>query len=117
MENTNEKFLTEEKQNNRKFNLIFVGIILFISFLLQIILFIKAPASIWMDEAYSLNVIRQSWAKMWAALIKDVHPPLYYLIIKSASCIVGYRFRLFKFLSALPIFFNAYMDCYSCFKR
>ncbi|MGN0194674.1 MAG: hypothetical protein ACI39G_06160 [Pseudoramibacter sp.] len=104
MENTNEKFLTEEKQNNRKFNLIFVGIILFISFLLQIILFIKAPASIWMDEAYSLNVMRQSWAKMWAALIKDVHPPLYYLIIKSASCIVGYRFRLFKFLSALSIF-------------
>lgn len=96
--------LSKEEQENRKFNIIFIGIILFISLVLQLLLFIKQPVNVWGDEAYTLTLIKNSWHNMWNIIINDVHPPLYYIILKTATGIFGYKYRMIKALSALPIF-------------
>ncbi len=41
--------------------------------------------SLWLDEALSLNWTRLPWAKMMARLIVDVHPPLFYIMLRSFS--------------------------------
>lgn len=38
---------------------------------------------IWVDEAYTINFIAPSYSEMMKLLAEDVHPPLYYLIVKS----------------------------------
>ena len=37
---------------------------------------------IWVDEAFSLNLIKHSYAEVISLTAIDVHPPLYYLILK-----------------------------------
>lgn len=95
---------SKEEQENRQFNIIFIGVVLLISLLLQILLFIRQPVNVWGDEAYTLILIKNSWHNMWNIIINDVHPPLYYIIIKMATSIFGYRYRMIKAISALPIF-------------
>ena len=45
------------------------------------LLFIWVPP-LWYDENFSLVVARLPWAQFWQAILGDVHPPLYYLIIR-----------------------------------
>lgn len=40
--------------------------------------------SIWTDEAFSLQMIRYGYGKMVGLTAQDVHPPLYYFILKFA---------------------------------
>jgi uncharacterized membrane protein len=44
---------------------------------------------LWYDEAYSGILVRQDWSTMLAMIREDVHPPLYYLILKIWSNIFG----------------------------
>lgn len=37
---------------------------------------------LWYDENFSLIVARLPWSQFWQAILGDVHPPLYYLIIR-----------------------------------
>lgn len=41
--------------------------------------------SLWLDEALSLNWTRMPWDKMMARLIVDVHPPLFYMMLRGFS--------------------------------
>ena len=41
--------------------------------------------SIWLDEALSLRWISMPWAEMMDHLIADVHPPLFYIVLKLFS--------------------------------
>lgn len=41
--------------------------------------------NIWIDEAFSLALTGHSWSDMLAIAATDVHPPLYYLILKSLT--------------------------------
>ena len=38
--------------------------------------------SIWYDEVYSLNLVKGNFAQIVSGTAQDVHPPLYYLILK-----------------------------------
>ena len=48
---------------------------------------------IWVDEAFSLSMIKHSYWKMIQLTAQDVHPPLYYIILKF---LVDGFFRLFQ---------------------
>lgn len=53
----------------------------------------------WYDEAFTGVVIRQSWQSMMSALISDVHPPLYYFLVKAFAAPYSYSvfgMRLFS---------------------
>lgn len=44
---------------------------------------------VWYDEAYSGLLVRQSWPDMFALIRADVHPPVYYVILKSWVAVAG----------------------------
>lgn len=46
--------------------------------------------SIWFDEAYSSYLIRGNFADIWNATAFDVHPPLYYFLLKIWSVFFGH---------------------------
>jgi hypothetical protein len=44
---------------------------------------------LWYDEAFSALIVRRSWAEMFTATIHDVHPPLYYLLLRAWLTLTG----------------------------
>lgn len=46
-------------------------------------------SSIWHDEAYSLWLVKYNYAGILIRTARDVHPPLYYLILKGWTSIFG----------------------------
>lgn len=45
--------------------------------------------SIWFDESYSAYLIRGNFADIWSMTAVDVHPPLFYFLLKLWSLIAG----------------------------
>lgn len=45
--------------------------------------------SLWFDEAFSWRLIEFSWPEMIARAAADVHPPLYYIVLKGWSVVFG----------------------------
>lgn len=61
--------------------------------------------SIWLDEAFSLSIIKQSFIDIVKNTAIDVHPPLYYIILKIIVSIVGESRIIYvsKLVSMIPI--------------
>ncbi|MCD7798392.1 MAG: hypothetical protein LUG84_03150 [Akkermansiaceae bacterium] len=63
--------------------------------------------TIWLDEAFTLGLIRHDMADVIGLTAQDVHPPLYYLMLKMAedlfSCVSG----TFAFRAAVAKLFSA----------
>ncbi len=57
--------------------------------------------AIWFDESYSAYLIRFNPAKIIELTAVDVHPPLYYLLLKGWSAIFGYSDFALRAMSAL----------------
>lgn len=57
--------------------------------------------SIWFDEGYSLLICRRSWQDMLALTAVDVHPPLYYAVLKLWMGLVGGDVPLMRLLGCL----------------
>ena len=45
--------------------------------------------SMWGDEVWSLWAVRDGWGPLWARLAGDVHPPLYFLLLRGWTLAVG----------------------------
>lgn len=45
--------------------------------------------SIWFDESYSAYLIRGNFADIWSMTAVDVHPPLFYFLLKLWSLVAG----------------------------
>lgn len=60
--------------------------------------------NIWEDEAFSMVLAKCDWITLWKRIIGDVHPPLYYIILKLVTTIMGYNLQIAKIVSILPIF-------------
>lgn len=64
--------------------------------------------NIWTDEAFSLALVSHSWSDMLAIAATDVHPPLYYLILKALTELIHFFLPQFsvicigKLISVLP---------------
>lgn len=46
--------------------------------------------NIWADEAYTFAMVRHSFADIWRITAADVHPPLYYFLVKIFTSPFGY---------------------------
>ncbi|MDR2624178.1 MAG: hypothetical protein LBC39_06400 [Methanobrevibacter sp.] len=76
-----------------------IGISLFILSLILLstmLTLVGLNPSIWFDEAYTFNIMTMSLKNMLITTARDVHPPLYYLILQT----------IFKFLSLFPSTLN-----------
>lgn len=63
-------------------------------------------AEIWVDEAYTLAMMRHSFAEIWRITAADVHPPLYYFLVKIFGFPFGWHpfsLRIFAALCYLAL--------------
>lgn len=58
--------------------------------------------TIWLDEALTGTYIRMGWAELLAFTTTDVHPPLYYFIVKLGTTLLGDSIFAVKLFSYLP---------------
>lgn len=62
--------------------------------------------SIYIDEAYSIEFVREGVASIVASTAADVHPPLYYLILKVAEVLFGENPAVYRLVSLLALYIN-----------
>lgn len=61
--------------------------------------------NVWTDEAYTIELVRNhSFRGIISETALDVHPPLYYLLLKVFVSLFGDSIRVFKLFSILPMF-------------
>lgn len=58
---------------------------------------------IWYDEAYTVSLCSHSFPEVIALTAQDVHPPLYYLLLKFFTLIFGTSVYAMRFFSAIPV--------------
>jgi mannosyltransferase len=78
-------------------SLIILLIILFISFLLRI--YKLNEFSLWTDEGYTANTITFGYSEIINASKADIHPPLYYLLLKIIADTLGHSVFVLKMFS------------------
>ncbi|OGE81400.1 MAG: hypothetical protein A3E98_00215 [Candidatus Doudnabacteria bacterium RIFCSPHIGHO2_12_FULL_48_11] len=64
-------------------------------------LYHNISVALWHDEAFSALYIRYPWGEMLGRIIADVHPPLYYFILRFWSYIFGQSLLSLRGLSIL----------------
>lgn len=57
---------------------------------------------IWLDEGYTLSMIRHNMKEIWSITSNDVHPPLYYWGLRLWSLIFGFTIISAKVFSIIP---------------
>lgn len=69
-----------------------------------ILIFIPAfHSNIWFDESYSVALMNHSFAEIWTIGSNDVHPILYYWMLKIVNLIFGTNLIAYRIFSALGI--------------
>ena len=59
--------------------------------------------NIWFDEAYSVGMANQSLIDIWKIGGNDVHPVLYYWMLRIVSLLTGGSILAYRIFSAIPI--------------
>ncbi|HEX3043579.1 MAG TPA: glycosyltransferase family 39 protein, partial [Bacillota bacterium] len=88
------------EQLNRK-ELIIWGILFFLEI---IMLWVGIThEGVWYDEACSVGIIRHPLSEIWQVVKSDVHPPLYFFMLKLFTSLFGPSVLAMRSLSALGI--------------
>lgn len=66
---------------------------------------LTAGKYIWADEAYTLALIKHDYADIWRITAADVHPPLYYFLLKLMTSWVNYNLIATRIFSVIPYIF------------
>ena len=73
-------------------------------FFLAIYVSLLFNRNVWTDEAYTIQLIREnSFLEIIAKTAMDVHPPLYYLLLKIFVTIFGQSITVYKLFSVIPM--------------
>ncbi len=68
--------------------------------------------NIWTDEAYTIELVREnSFPGIIRNTAVDVHPPLYYLIVKCFVILLGDAFWVYKAVSIVPMVLTMVLVC------
>lgn len=59
--------------------------------------------NIWFDEAYSVAIVKHSFSEIWTIGGNDVHPILYYWLLKIIGICTGYSILAYRIFSCIPI--------------
>ena len=84
-----------KKENTLHIALIILGTIL--------ILIPAFHTNIWFDESYSVGLMNHSFAEIWTIGGNDVHPILYYWMLKIVNLIFGTNYIAYRIFSVLGI--------------
>ena len=59
--------------------------------------------SIWFDESYSVGMANHTFSEIWQIGGNDVHPILYYWMLKIVSILTGGSILAYRIFSMIPI--------------
>lgn len=79
-----------------------------------------AAISLWHDEAFSALLIRYSWHEMFYRIGLDVHPPLYYIVLRVWYYIFGwslFSLRAFSAVFGVLTVYAMYLFMQAAFNR
>lgn len=79
---------------------------LFIAIILVGTIFLVIPAfhsNIWFDESYSVAIVNHSFSEIWTIGSHDVHPILYYWMLKVINVVFGQNIIMYRIFSVLGI--------------
>lgn len=57
----------------------------------------------WFDESYSVSLIQHSFTEIWAITAQDVHPPLYYYMLKVFGSCTSHTMLNYRILSLVGV--------------
>lgn len=63
--------------------------------------FLAVGDELWYDEAFSISIVKHSFPEIVAFTAADVHPPLYYFILKMFTLVLGQRMSVYHLVSIL----------------
>lgn len=89
-----------EKKKIEKETLLHIGLIILGAILLLIPAF---HSNIWFDESYSVAIVNHSFSEIWEIGSNDVHPILYYWMLKIINLIFGTNIIAYRIFSVLGI--------------
>lgn len=76
--------------------------------------------ALWHDEAFSVLYLRYPWGEMLHRIILDVHPPLYYILLRVWNYVFGsslLAFRGFSIFFGVAAIYAGYLLVYQAFKN
>lgn len=79
----------------------------------------STAVALWHDEAFSALFLRYSWGEMFFRIGLDVHPPLYYFILRLWSYVAGsslFSLRLLSILFGVLTIWAGYLFVRSAFR-
>lgn len=59
--------------------------------------------NLWFDESYSVSMAKNSFADIWRIGSTDVHPVLYYFMLKVVGLLTGNSILAYRLFSAMPL--------------
>lgn len=65
----------------------------------------------WFDEGYTIALINKGYSDIWHMTAQDVHPPLYYFMLKAYSSLFGSSILSLRFFSGIPVFLIVLAGC------
>ena len=97
---------------NRK-NLKNLGVLILLITFIGYLPFFFNNYSLWGDELFTLNLVKLNFIDMFNATAIDIHPPLYYLVIKQFDLISPFStvvdLKLFSFVAYFFILLTTYI--------
>ena len=78
---------------------------IYISVIFVLMLVLSSGQSLWYDESFSWNIIHKSYGDIIRYTALDVHPPLYYFILKFFTGIFGDSLFALHLVSIVPYVF------------
>ncbi|MCH5212889.1 MAG: glycosyltransferase family 39 protein [Oscillospiraceae bacterium] len=85
---------------NKNYNLFF-GMIVFAALVLYGLLLVGND--VWYDEAYTFGIIRRGFGDICRITAADVHPPLYYILLKIFAAPFSDKLLISKIFSIIPM--------------
>ena len=73
--------------------------------------------NLWFDEAYTVSMIRHPVSEILSITAVDVHPPLYYLLLKAFCAVFGNSIPIIKLFSVLGSAGTLLLGCFPLRKR
>ena len=89
-----------EKKLIKKENILHIALIILGAILILIPAF---HTNIWFDESYSVGLMNHSFSEIWTIGGHDVHPILYYWMLKIVNIIFGANIIAYRIFSAIGI--------------
>lgn len=77
-------------------------LVLFAAALVVFCALLTTNGNFWLDEFFSIEMVQRGWLEIPAATASDVHPPLYYFILKLFVTVFGEAHIVYRIASFVP---------------